>query len=511
MNGIEIQWLFSKVSLDIMNYIKSILCLVALCHFAPTQANVQTHLNQIKNNPKALYTFFQNMPKGGELHYHLAGGPYPEIMLQLAAKNNYCINTKTFAISKNLTPCKGVISKDILNKPALYEKIVRSWSLKDFVPKTESAYDHFFNSFNKFLPIVLDYRPELIADVLKVAAKQQEQYLELIVLPDNGHSTLFGSLLKETSSWDEKRKILLANKDFQKNIQYTMKESDRILEQAYQILGCDNNPQAAYCKITIKFLYYSLREQPLDNLFAQTLNAFEAVSQSQNKHGALVGVNLVQPENGLISVRDYHQQMLIYHYFHQHYPKVNITLHAGELTKELVAPNALKFHIRDALLTGQAQRIGHGVDITHELQATDTLKYMATQHKAVEINLISNLKLLDVAGPKHPLNYYLANSVPVVFSTDDEGILRTDLTSQYVEAVLNHHLDYPTLKQINRNTLTYAFIPGASIWLDADKAQLTPNCQELQSERCKKFIKNSQKAQLQWNLEQKLDDFEKRY
>ena len=109
------------------------------------------------------------------------------------------------------------------------------------------------------------------------------------------------------------------------------------------------------------------------------------------------------------------------------------------------------------------------------------------------------------------LNYYLANSVPVVFSTDDEGILRTDLTSQYVEAVLNHHLDYPTLKQINRNTLTYAFIPGASIWLDADKAQLTPNCQELQSKSCKKFIKNSQKAQLQWNLEQKLDDFEKRY
>ncbi len=493
-----------------MNFIKSVLYLAALFHLSATQANIQSHFNQIKNNPQALYEFFKDMPKGGELHYHLAGGPYPEIMLELAAKGNYCLNTTTFAISKGLASCNGIASKDILTKPNLYEQIIRSWSLKDFIPKTESAHDHFFNSFNQFMPLVVDYRPELIAEVLKVAAKQHEEYLELIILPDNGNSSLFGELLKETSSFDKKRQLLLANKDFQKNIQRTVNESKRILQEAYQSLGCDMNTQAAYCQITIKFLYYSLREQPQDNLFAQTLNAFEAVAQSQKMNGPLIGVNLVQPEDGIISLRDYHKQMLMYQYFHKLYPQVNIALHAGELTQELAPPEALNFHIEDALFTGHAQRIGHGVDIVHETKAKDILKYMATQQKAVEINLISNLKLLHVAGPNHPLTYYLANSVPVVFSTDDEGILRTDLTSQYVEAVLNHHLDYPTLKQINRNTLTYAFIPGTSIWLDANKAQLTPNCQELHSEDCKKFIKNNQKAQLQWNLEEKLNDFERR-
>lgn len=40
------------------------------------------------------------MPKGGELHYHLAGGAYPEIMLDLASKN-YCLNTLTSKVSKN--------------------------------------------------------------------------------------------------------------------------------------------------------------------------------------------------------------------------------------------------------------------------------------------------------------------------------------------------------------------------------------------------------------------------
>jgi adenosine deaminase len=77
-----------------------------------------------------------------------------------------------------------------------------------------------------------------------------------------------------------------------------------------------------------------------------------------------------------------------------------------------------------------------------------------------------------------------------------------------VEAVLKHGLDYKTIKQINRNALTYAFLPGQSIWSDANKAQLIQDCQDLKSQSCKKFIKTSEKAQLQWNLEQKLTKFE---
>lgn len=136
--------------------------------------------------------------------------------------------------------------------------------------------------------------------------------------------------------------------------------------------------------------------------------------------GVLVGVNLVQPEDGVISLRDYHQQMQMYQYLHEIYPQVNIALHAGELTQEIVAPKDLDYHIHDALFTGQAQRIGHGVDIANESDVQDTLDYMATHQKAVEINLISNLKILNISGRKHPLNYYLKHHVPVVLSTDDE-------------------------------------------------------------------------------------------
>ena len=494
-----------------MNLIKSILYLVSFLIFSQTQASVQSYFDQVKNDPNALYEFLKNMPKGGELHYHLAGGPYPETMLELISKDNYCLNKETLALSKNSTTCNGVNTKDLLNQPKLYEKIIRSWSMKDFIPGVESGHDHFFNTFLKFIPIVFDHRPELVADVIKRAANQQEQYLELMILPDNGNSISFGALLKETSSFDQKRQQLLANKDFQNNIEHTATETEQVLQKARQRLGCQTHPQTENCQVTIKFLYYSLREQPLDNLFAQTLNAFEAVAKSQSRGGNLVGVNLVQPEDGIISLRDFPKQMQIYQYLHQIYPQVNISLHAGELTQEFVQPDELNYHIHDALLTGQAQRIGHGVDITHENGAKGILDYMATQHKAVEINLISNRRILNVSGHNHPLNYYLAHNVPVVLSTDDEGILRTNLTAQYVEAVQNHAVDYQTLKQINRNAITYAFAPGKSIWANAAKAQLIQNCQDLKSKNCTEFIKNNEKAQLQWNLEQKLNVFESKY
>lgn len=136
---------------------------------------------------------------------------------------------------------------------------------------------------------------------------------------------------------------------------------------------------------------------------------------------------------------------------------------------------------------------------------------MANHHIPVEINLISNLKILNISGRNHPLNYYLTHNVPVVLSTDDEGVLRTDLTQQYVEAAKEHGLNYQQLKQINRNTLTYSFLPGKSIWANADKAELIPDCHDLGSKSCQKFIEHNEKAKLQWSLEQQLIAFEKNY
>ena len=134
---------------------------------------------------------------------------------------------------------------------------------------------------------------------------------------------------------------------------------------------------------------------------------------------------------------------------------------------------------------------------------------MANTPIPVEINLTSNKSILNIFGKNHPINFYLNNNVPIVLSTDDEGILRTDLTTQYVNAVIEHHLNYSTIKMINRNALTYSFLPGKSLWANPLTQDVIPECKDLDSMGCHKFIDGSEKAKIQWDLEKKLLTFEK--
>lgn len=474
------------------------------------QATVEQYFDLIKSNPIELRIFLNDMPKGADLHYHLSGGPYPETMLQIAAKNDYCLDSKTYSISKNSAICRGVSTKNILTQPELYAKVIRSWSMKDFVAGDESSHDHFFNTFLKFTPLVFDHRAELIANVVSKASQQHVHYLELMILADNGQSTRFGTLIKDKHSLSQKRTTLLADKDFQKNIHDTVVEANDIQNKAQYILKCKTNKSDA-CQVQTNFLYYTLREQPFDNFFAQTVNAFEAVTKSQLSSGPLVGINLVQPEDGIISLRDYKKQMHAYQFLHSLYPRVNIALHAGELTPELVAPDDLSYHIHDAFKKGHAQRIGHGVDIVFEQNAQQLVEQMAQAGVAVELNLISNQRILNVKGKQHPLQYYLAHHVPIVLSTDDEGILRTDLTSQYMEAVLEHQVEYQALKNMSRNGLTYSFIKGKSIWSDAEKGVFVNECKQFDSPQCQLFMSQNPKAFMQKDLELQFDIFEKKY
>ena len=115
--------------------------------------------------------------------------------------------------------------------------------MKDFIPGKESGHDHFFNGFSKYMPIVFDYRPALLADVIQRAAQQQEQYLEIMTIPDNAKSTAFGDLIKNIPSYTQKKQLLLANKDFQNNINNTVEESDRMMNQARNHLNCQTDAQ----------------------------------------------------------------------------------------------------------------------------------------------------------------------------------------------------------------------------------------------------------------------------
>jgi adenosine deaminase len=178
-----------------------------------------------------------------------------------------------------------------------------------------------------------------------------------------------------------------------------------------------------------------------------------------------------------------------------------------------VPPDALRFHVRQAVELGHAARIGHGVDVMYEDDAPDLLRQVAERRVALEINLTSNDQILGVHGATHPFPAYRAAGVPTVLSTDDEGVERIDRTHELQRAVTEFGLDWPTLVGLERNTLEYAFIAGASLWADPVAWRRVPVCEDPVWQppvpACAAFLQESEKARLQWALERDLAAFDR--
>lgn len=217
-------------------------------------------------------------------------------------------------------------------------------------------------------------------------------------------------------------------------------------------------------RVQVRYLYLVLRGFPKERVFAQTLLGFETAAADPR----VVGINYVMPEDGYISMSDYAPHMRIVGFLHGLYPKVHISLHAGELAPGLVPYEGLCCHIRLVVESAHAERVGHGVDVLYEDHPYELLKEMAARHVIAEINLTSNDVILGVSGKAHPLPTYLRFGVPVALSTDDEGVSRINLTHEYVRAVETYGLRYDDLKKMVRAGLEHSFLPGASLWGAAD-------------------------------------------
>jgi adenosine deaminase len=142
----------------------------------------------------------------------------------------------------------------------------------------------------------------------------------------------------------------------------------------------------------VRFLHQAFRAVQTPMVFLQLLCGFELASSDP----LIVGVKLVQPEDWRMVLANYRLQMQMVCALHELYPRVHITLHAGELGPGMVPQDDLHFHIRSAVEVAHAERIGHGVDVMLEDHPYDLLKEMATKRVMTEINLTSNDVILNV-------------------------------------------------------------------------------------------------------------------
>jgi adenosine deaminase len=491
----------------------------ALRPVADTEAAANRLLDGIADQPARVRIFLRAMPKGADLHNHLSGAIYAENYLRWATESGLCVDLPGRMLVK--PPCtadRRPLATVLAETPSLGNTLVDAMSMRDFTPEPDrpapanlslgdaSGHDHFFATFARFDEASTGHLGEMMAEAANRAAADHLSYLELMWYPRVRESAGFGI----AHPWH--------GDDFAADLREIEPALPRLLGEAKadtdasearmrEVLGCGTAHPQPGCGVTIHYMTQLLRVLPPQAVFAQMAYSFALVQADPR----FVGVNIVAPEDNPVALRDYDLHMRAFGFFHAAHPAVRLSLHAGELSMGLVPPEALRFHIREAIEVAGASRIGHGVDISYEDDAPGLLDEMRRKHVDVEINQTSNDVILGVRGMAHPFFVYRAAGVPMSLSTDDEGVSRIDLTNEFVRAVSDWHLRYPELKRLVRNSLEYSFLPGASLHdgngrIVASCANTAPSATPTGA--CAALLRDSEKARLQWRLEQDFGTFE---
>jgi hypothetical protein len=500
----------------------SMACVLEENNSSAREISVSTRLEQIRDNPQELRAFFLAMPKGGDIHNHLTGAVYAEGLIDRASSEGKSVFLNNCSFPSNPTANETVPVSQAYRDPKLYDCLVDSWSMKDQEFLNVSGHDHFFGTFSCFGGATSN-TSALVAELRNRAALENVEYLELMTSAGGGSDA---SNLSNNLSWNNNLTLNENMNSSYENLKsrglrnVAKKASDYLNKSNYESIQISADMvKAGFVKdtgknVTVKYLYSASRTKPKEQVFTQLALAFEVAEISP----LVVGVNLLAAEDNLTAREDYSKQMEMVKFLHEKYPDVKIALHAGELTLGLVPPEDLRFHIREAVEIGNASRIGHGVDIMSELNSAETLKCMAEKGVCIEIMPVSNEEILGVQGESHPFPIYLSRKVPITLASDDAGVLRTDLTEQFV--IIAHtypQVKYSDFKKFVRNSMEYSFLDGDGIWLERGvyvvfRPELE-GCDILKGDLTqtgKKFLYENEKAREEWRLEGKLADFEQK-
>lgn len=457
-----------------------------------------------------LRPFMQALPKGADLHTHLRGAVYAESWIEWAAEDGLCADMDARALrfeQGELCSDSGWITAAEAQANEDHRRsLIDALSNRSYVPTLDwSGHNDFFSTFAK-ISVSPHRLGDQLAEVADRAGAQNILYLELmetIIFPELfpllSDVRLSGDLTVDYQTlmagpFGQAMPDLIASARAQ--IRTAMEKKDKLL-------GCGTAQASAGCEVKIRFLHQVIREFEPAMVYGQFILGWALMDQEP----LVLGTNLVAPEDGHIALRDYTLHMRMIDHLYNNLGPRNIALHAGELTIGLVRPKQLTFHIREAIEIGHAQRIGHGIDIMYEDGAEELLARMARDKIMLEVNLTSNDTILGIRGADHPLVAYRDREVPYAISTDDEGVSRTDLTHEYMRLFSEHGVPYFEIKHASRNSLTYSFLPGQSLWAsEACKKNLDQAAPA--GAECAEFLAGSEKARLQWKLEERFRHFE---
>ena len=468
---------------------------------------------KIKQNPEKFERFFKELPKGGELHSHIQGAVSPEDLLEIARGQSYWIDPESFTVTKspeNHSKSKNLLLDQVSSDPVLRGSVIEAWTVLNY--KGAVPHAHFFNAFGKFKLITSEHKDRLLSVILKKSWQERVSYLELMMNPTTPE-------IKHLAKDAKNRCKVSVNQisDFltcldQNKIGEEIPKLSKILTKksayAKSQLNYDFWDVSDHRGTSLRVVYQIARLASPEVFLTHLYSAFLLASHDYR----VVGINIVQPEYDFLAIKEYDRQMTFISELKKRFPGVGLTLHAGELTPKLSSVPSSRTHIRRAVLAGQADRIGHGVAVSSDPDPDSLLELLRSKKVLVEVNLSSNQFILGVDAKAHPLMTFLQKGIPVALSTDDAGILRTNMSQEFLKAATDYTLSYAQIKQMVIHSLDYSFSGrrsgGQSVHSDCLNAKKDKSKDGL---RCQESIMKDPKSILKQRLQDQFRDFQNKW
>ena len=370
-----------------------------------------------------------------------------------------CVDRVRYAVA----PCGATARRlaDAQTDNDFRTALIDAWSMRSFVPSSGvSGHDHFFAAFAKFGGAAS--MGEMAADVVDRAGAQHERYIELMATFQGGAVTTLGKQLRWTGDMaDFQRRLLAAG--LPSLLPKARADIDAGEARMRALMHCGTPQASPGCSVTVRWLGQVTRTNPPGAVFAQML--FTAMLSEADPR--VVGLNFVSPEDNPTALADYTLHMRMLDYLHGAMPRAKVSLHAGELTLGLVPPDALRFHVRQAveLAHAAAHRARRGCDVRDRSARSAASRWRngASRWRSTSPATIRSSACM---GRRIRSRSTAPPACRRSLSTDDEGVERIDRTHELQRAVTEFGLDWPTLVGLERNTLEYAFVAGASLWAD---------------------------------------------
>ncbi|MBJ6801118.1 amidohydrolase family protein [Geomonas propionica] len=498
-------------------------------------------IEQTRKEQPELAEALRLFPKGADLHNHLSGTVAAEKYLALGAADGVCYGpegktgrytlepgTSTGGCGDGFRPVSGA-------SPAEQDGILQSLSMYRFgYPDIQAGHDHFFATFARFRAVSDNAcdTPLMLAEVLRQSHRDGVSYLEtMLSFQSSAVSALARQLRQkfpEQAFYRDSRQFpamqrFLLDAGMSDTVVAARTEIAQYVNKTRSLLNCDRPDAEGACRVSYAFVATVNRTSALGDGTPDLAKVFTQAAFStllSSAENRVVGVNLLSKEDAPVSLTGFQDQMRIFGYFHQSFPKVNIALHAGELTPCFVGAGnpALKEHLTGTLKAG-SRRIGHGVSFAFlkEEEKSEVADIIRRNNALVEIMFTSNAQILGIAGAAHPFTQYRAYGVPVAFASDDEGVSHANLTDEWIYGVRKYGLTRDDLQYLGRNSLQYSFMPGSPLWADVAKEKPVEACSGdtpgsvTVTERCGSFLRQSAKAAAQWEYEARLKEYWRNY